>query len=362
LGVAAILTNQESSWPSRENLTLVTKARVLRVVVEKGKATGVEYAVGNSATALLARCGGELIVTSGAIGSPRLLLLSGIGPADELKALGIDVSHDLPGVGKNFQDHLNSYVVSDLKEPVSYDGADQFPRSIVHGIQYVLFKTGPVTSVVAESGCFLSSKEGGRPDIQMHILPAYVVNSGRTKVKGYGFTVNTVVSRPESRGSVTLATKDPAAMPVIDPNYHSVAVDRALSIQGIRKAREILAQSELARHVARERFPGPGLTTDSEILDYIRQYASVDYHAVGTCKMGVDENAVVDPELRVRGIDGLRVIDSSIMPTLISGNTNATSIMIGEKGAAIILKETPLVADLTVAGRQKVTKQLEASQ
>jgi choline dehydrogenase-like flavoprotein len=345
----------------RQNLTVVTKARVLRVVVEKGKAVGVEYTERSSSAIRLALCDGEVIVASGAIGSPRLLLLSGIGAADDLTALGIDVTHNLPGVGKNFQDHLNSYVVSDLKKPISYDYADAFPRNIVHGIQYVLFKTGPVTSVVAESGCFVASKEGGRPDIQMHILPAYVVNGGRTKVKGFGVTVNTVVSRPDCRGSVTLASKDPAAMPVIDPNYHSAPADRLLSVEGVRRARDILAQSELTKHIEWERFPGPGLRTNSEILDYIRQYASVDYHAVGTCKMGVDENSVVDPQLRVRGIYGLRVIDSSIMPTLISGNTNATSIMIGEKGAAILLKEAPLVADLVAVERPKTTMQLEAS-
>ena len=339
--------------PSRErsNLTVEINARVLRVVVEKGRAVGVEYVVGNGEPKIV-RAESEVIVSSGAIGSPRLMLLSGIGPAAELKALGINVVHDLPGVGKNLQDHLDSYVVSDLNAPLSYDKADAFPRSIVNGLQYMLFKSGPVTSVVAESGCFASSN-GGQPDIQMHILPAYVVNSGRTKVDGYGVTINTCVLRPESRGSVTLKSSDPGAMPNIDPNFHQVENDRKLSVAGVRLAREILAQPALAKHISTERYPSADAQTDNEILAYIRQYASVDYHPVGSCKMGHDDMAVVDNTLQVRGIDGIRIIDSSIMPDLISGNTNAASIMIGEKGAAMIRGEIPLVADLPETNARK---------
>jgi choline dehydrogenase-like flavoprotein len=203
-----------------------------------------------------------------------------------------------------------------------------------------------VTSVVAECGCFAATAGDGRPDIQMHILPAYVVNSGRTRIKGFGITVNTCVLRPESRGSVTLASADPAAMPVIDPNFHASEADRKLSVAGIRLAREILAQPELAQHIERERLPGPAAQSEADLLAYIRQYASVDYHPVGTCKMGADEMAVVDARLRVHGIDGLRIVDSSIMPTLTSGNTNAPSIMIGEKGAAMIRNEPALTAAL----------------
>ncbi|MHA1555283.1 MAG: GMC family oxidoreductase [Alphaproteobacteria bacterium] len=330
---------------SRKNLTVEVKARVMRVVVENGRAVGVQYSLGGGAPKI-ARCDGEVIVSTGAIGSPRLMLLSGIGPAEELKRLGIDVVHDLPGVGRNLQDHLDSYVVSDLKKPISYDKADAFPRSIVNGLQYLLFKSGPVTSVVAESGCFVATTDSGRPDIQMHILPAYVVNSGRTPVKGFGVTVNTCVLRPQSRGSVTLASKNPAAMPVIDLNFHAVEADRKMSIKGVRLAREILAQPELSQHIVKERLPGAAAQSDEEILNYIRQYASVDYHPVGTCKMGRDDMAVVDEQLRVHGIEGLRVVDSSIMPNVISGNTNAPSIMIGEKGAAMIRSEPALAANL----------------
>ena len=338
----------------RSSLTVEINARALRVVVENGRAVAVEYAVGNDNRTARANPGGTIVASSGAVGSPRLLLLSGIGPADELRALGIDPVHDLPGVGRNMQDHLDSYVVSDLKQPLSYDGADAFPRSVKNGLQYWLFKSGPVTSVVAESGCFAASEPGARPDIQMHILPAYVVNSGRTKVKGHGITINTCVLRPQSRGSVSLRSSDPAAMPIIDPNFHAVEADRRASVRGVRLAREILAQPELSRFIHRERLPGAEARSDDEILAYIRQYASVDYHPVGTCKMGAgtDPSAVVDPNLRVHGLEGLRVIDSSIMPNLISGNTNAASIMIGEKGAAILRGEEPLRGDPAAARAQ----------
>mgnify|MGYP000175563813 CR=1 FL=1 len=208
---------------------------------------------------------------------------------------------------------------------------------------------------------FAATTPGEPPTIQMHVLPAYVVNSGRTKVPGFGVTINTCVVRPKSRGSVTLASSDPGAMPRIDPNFHGHPDDRAQSIMGVRLAREILAQPALAKYISAERFPGRGKQTDAEILEYIKEYASVDYHPVGTCKMGIGEDAVVDPQLRVRGIDNLRVVDSSIMPNLISGNTNAPSIMIGEKGAALIRNEAPVVA-LTVGqntGRQN--QQMEMS-
>lgn len=333
----------------RANLTVEIRARALRILVENGRAVGVEYSAQGQARVARLNPAGEVVVSSGAVGSPRLLLLSGIGPADDLRRIGLPVVHDLPGVGGNLQDHLDSYVVSDLREKLSYDGADAFPKSIANGLQYLLFRNGPATSVVAESGCFAASSPGSRPDIQMHILPAYVVNSGRTKVKGHGITINTCVLRPLSRGSVTLRSADPAVMPVIDPNFHAEEADRKLSVAGVRLARQILDQHELARYIERERLPSAGAQTDEEILAYIRQYASVDYHPVGTCKMGTDDAAVVDPSLRVRGIDGLRVADSSIMPNLISGNTNAASIMIGEKGAALIRQEVPLVAALPPA-------------
>ena len=329
----------------RSNFTAITQARTTRVIVENGRAVGVEYTTGTQKQEV--RAEREVIVSTGAVGSPWLLLLSGIGPADELKSHGIEVVHDLPGVGKNMQDHLDSYIIVFCRKPVSYNGQDRFPAAIKHGIQYFLYKNGPATSVVAESGCFASTDPSvDRPDIQMHILPAMVVNAGRTYVPGHGITINTCVVRPKSRGSVTLASADPATDPVIDPNFHDVEEDKKMSVAGIRLGREILAQAALEPYLESERYPGPDAKTDDEILAYIRRYGSVDYHPVGTCKMGTDDMAVVDAKLRVRGLEGLRVVDASIMPTLISGNTNAPSIMIGEKGAALIREEEPLRVDL----------------
>ncbi|MHC4363757.1 MAG: GMC family oxidoreductase, partial [Planctomycetota bacterium] len=328
----------------RSNFSAITKARTTRIIVENGRAVGVEYMTDSQKQ--VARVQREVILSTGAVGSPWLLLLSGIGPADELKAHGINVVHDLPGVGKNMQDHLDSYIIVNCRQPVSYNGQDRFPAAIKHGIQYYLYKNGPATSVVAESGCFAAADPAvDRPDIQMHILPAMVVNAGRTYVPGHGITINTCVVRPKSRGSVTLASADPGQDPFIDPNFHDVEEDKKMSVAGVRLGREIISQGALKPYLGSERFPGPDAKTNDEILAYIRQYGSVDYHPVGTCKMGTDDMAVVDSNLRVHGIEGLRVVDASIIPTLISGNTNAPSIMIGEKGAAIIREEKPLRED-----------------
>ena len=325
----------------RPNLTVVTGAASRRLLVENGRVTGVEYERGGRPET--ARCEREVLLSAGAIGSPKLLMLSGIGPADELMALGIKPVHDLP-VGRNYQDHLNSYVVCDLKEPLSYDRQNEFPHSIKHGIQYLMYRTGAPTSPVAEGGCFIDVDGTGRADIQTHVLPAYVVNAARTRVEGHGITINSCVMRPKSRGTVRLASADPRDMPLIDPNYHDHEYDRRMSVESIRHIREILSQPAIAKYIRAERFPSRERQTDEEILDYVRQFASVDYHPVGTCKMGVGEDAVVDPELRVHGLEGIRVIDNSIMPYLNSGNTNAPAIMIGEKGAALVRGEPQLAA------------------
>lgn len=328
-------------WPakSRENFSMVTRARVLCLIIEKGVCKGVEYVIGNDPTIRSAFADKEVIVSSGAIGSPKLLMLSGIGDADELKALGIDPVHNLPGVGKNLQDHLDVYDVVTLKRPVSYDGEDSPLRMLKHGLRYLLTKTGPVTSNVCEGGAFLATDGNvDWPDNQMHFLPAYVVDHGRKKIAGHGMTLNTAYLRPEARGTVKLASSDPRATPLIDPNLLGVDNDLKRSIACFKQAREILAQPEFKDLFESEYLPGQHMQTDAELADYVREWSKTDYHPVGTCKMGTDddETAVVDNQLKVRGIEGLRVADSSIMPTLVSGNTNAPSIMIGEKGAAII--------------------------
>ncbi len=315
----------------RENLVVHTHSLATRVIVENGRATGVEYLRRGRPT--VARASREVVLSGGAVNSPRLLLLSGIGPADELRALGIDVVHDLPGVGKNFQDHMDVYVTAETT-PVSYNRSDRPIPAVLAMIQYLLYRTGPITASVCEAGMFVRSSEAvGAPDIQMHCLPAFVIDHGRIRVKGHGMTINTCNLRPKSVGSVTLRSSDPSVMPAIDPAFLTDPYDWKISIEGFKWGREMLATKSYAPYVVKEHLPGADVRTDQEIRDYIKQWAKTDYHPVGSCKMGHDELAVVDEELRVHGLQGLRVIDASIMPTLISGNTQATSIMIGEKGA-----------------------------
>jgi len=202
----------------------------------------------------------------------------------------------------------------------------------------VLYRTGPVTASVWEAGMFVrSSSDVVSPDIQMHCLPAFVVDHGRMRIRGHGMTINTCNLRPKSVGSVTLHSADPTVPPAIDPNFLSDPYDWKISLEGFKWGREMLATKAYAPFIKREHMPGAEIRTDAQIRDYVRQWAKTDYHPVGSCKMGEDEMAVVDQQIRVRGLDGLRVIDASIMPTLISGNTQATSIMIGEKGAHHIL-------------------------
>jgi choline dehydrogenase len=321
----------------RPNLVVVTHAQATSVIVEQGRAIGVRYLLNGKATEDRVQAGGEVVLSGGAVNSPRLLLLSGIGPADELRALGIDVVHDLPGVGKNFQDHMDVYLTA-ATAPVSYNGEDRWDKAVRHGIQYLLYKTGPVTACVAEAGAFVrSSSEVRSPDIQIHCLPAYVVDHGRMRIKGHGVTINTCNLRPRSIGSVTLRSADPLAEPAIDPAFLQDPRDWEISMEAFQRGREILNAPAFKPLIKRERMPGQDVKTEKGIREYIKQWSKTDYHPVGSCKMGSDPMAVVDTQLRVHGMGGLRVIDASIMPTLISGNTQAPSIMIGEKGAAIML-------------------------
>jgi len=319
------------------------RAIATRVVITGTRAVGIAYL--HDKREHIAYADAEVVLSGGAFNSPKLLLLSGIGPADELRALGLRVVHDLPGVGKNLQDHMDVYLTAETA-PVSYNGEDRWHKAVIHGVQYLLFKTGPVTACVAEAGAFLRSSDAVRsPDIQIHCLPAYVVDHGRQRFPGHGVTINTCNLRPKSIGSVTLRSADPLAPPAIDPNYLDDPGDWEISIEGFKRGREILSTSSFAPLIKREHMPGANVTTDAGIRDHIRRWAKTDYHPVGSCKMGNDDMAVVDTQLRVRGIDGLRVIDASIMPTLISGNTQAPSIMIGEKGAAIMRAGRVVEAD-----------------
>ena len=322
---------------ARPNLSVRTGAMATRILIEGGRAAGVEYAEHDGSARRTAHAEAEVLITSGAIGSPKLLLLSGIGPADELRALGIAVVHDLPGVGCNLQDHIDVYVISELSCSYSYNKHIRLHRQLWAGIQYYAFGSGPVTSNLAEAGGFWFADPKARsPDVQFHFLPGSGLEAGVTQLCEHGCTLNSAFLRPRSRGTVRLESADPFAHPLIDPNYFAEEYDRAMSIGGLRIAREIMAQPAFRPYLRVERLPGPEVQSDAEVLAYARGHGKTDYHPVGTCKMGVDPMAVVDPELKVLGLKGLRVCDSSIMPRLVSSNTNAPTLMIGEKAADLV--------------------------
>jgi choline dehydrogenase len=321
---------------ARENLTIVTKAQATRVLIENGRAVGVEYARGRRRHT--ARASQEVVLAAGAINSPQLLLLSGIGPAEELRARGVSVVHDLPGVGKNLQDHLNVNIVQRAKRGSALDGKNRGLAPIGVALEYLFYGTGPGTSNVAEAGAFAVSALGAAtPDLQYHFIPAQVVNHARTPMDGDGVTVHACCLRPQSRGEIRLASTDPLQPPVMDPNYLAADYDLKVLIAGLRQGRDILAAQAFKPWLGEERLPGPAVQSNAELEDFIRATAETEYHPVGTCKMGSDPMAVVDEKLRVRGIERLRVIDASIMPAIVSGNTNAPVIMIAEKGAEMML-------------------------
>ncbi|MFM8699780.1 MAG: GMC family oxidoreductase [Hyphomicrobiales bacterium] len=329
----------------RGNLTVITGRSVTRIIVEKGRAVGVELGAAGGATETI-RCERDVIVSSGTIGSARLLMLSGIGPADHLTSVGVPVVHDLPGVGSNLQDHLDLYVIAECTGSHTYDSYASWYRALGAGIQYLLYKKGPVASTLFETGAFAYADDAARsPDVQFHLGLGSGIEAGVAKLKNNGLTLNAAFIRPRSRGSVRLGSNDPATMPLIDPNYFADPYDREISIKGLRIARELLQQPALKPFLLGERLPGPELVSDEDLFDYACRSGKTQHHPVGTCRMGHDAMAVVSPDdLRVHGISGLRVCDASIMPRLVSSNTNAATIMAGEKGSDIIRGRKPLPA------------------
>ncbi|MEY3082319.1 MAG: hypothetical protein RJA94_2304 [Pseudomonadota bacterium] len=316
----------------RKSLTVRTDAQVLRIVTENGRAVGVETAADG-----VIRAGREVILTSGAIGSPRLLMLSGIGPADHLRSLGIPVILDRPGIGSNLQDHLDLFVIAECTGPHTYDRYAKPIWSAVAGLQYLLTRKGPVASSLFETGGFWYADPNARsPDIQLHLGLGSGIEAGVAAMPDGGVTLNSAYLRPRSRGTVRLASSDPLAAPLIDPNYWADPFDREMSIRGLKLAREIMRQDALKPFVKAERLPGPDVQTEKDYFEYACRHSKTDHHPAGTCRMGVDPDAIVDPELRFNGIEGLRVADASIMPTLVSSNTNAPTIMIAEKAAGMI--------------------------
>lgn len=324
-----------SDVKSRPNLTIKMKAQVKRITVEHGRAAGVEMVDGSRITA-----DREVILSSGAIGSPRLLQLSGIGPADHLKGLGIDVVHDQPQVGANLQDHLDLYAICEVTGPHTYDRFAKLHLSALAGLQYLLTRKGPVASSLFETGGFwYADKDARSPDIQMHLGLGTGIEAGVEAMPNGGVTLNACHLRPRSRGRVRLQSANPADMPLIDPNYLSDPYDREMSIRGLRLVQDILSQDALKPYILVERLPGPGVRTDEDYFNFICVHSKTSHHCAGTCRMGADDAAVLNPRLQFNGIDGLRVADASIMPNVNSSNTNAPSIMIGEKAADMIKQD-----------------------
>jgi choline dehydrogenase-like flavoprotein len=350
----------------RPNLEVITGAQVLRVRFEGRRAVGVEVRMvsgqaarlqagvatetpndGSSSGVIFLRAQREVILSAGALQSPQLLMLSGVGPGAHLQAHGLSVVHDLPGVGQHLHDHVDVVqVVEDIQSP---DHRELFGLSLagtvraLRGVfEWSRHRTGLLTTNFGEGGAFIrSTPDEAIPDLQLHFVVGKLVDHGRKTVFGHGYSCHVCVLRPKSRGSVTLASPDPLAAPLIDPAFLSDADDTTRLVRGFKLMRQILAQPALAQHGGREVAASAAAQTDAQIETYIRQHADTIYHPVGTCRMGPAEGAVsgrsvVDAELRVHGLEGLRVVDASVMPQIVGGNTNAPTIMIAEKAAEMI--------------------------
>ena len=319
----------------RKNLDVVTGKEVRGLLIERGKAKGVTLQDGRKITAK-----SEVILSSGAIGTPRLLQLSGIGPAEQLDTLGIKTLYDQPQVGENLQDHLDLYCICELSGPYSYDRYAKPLRAALAGLQYLMTKNGPVASSLFETGGFwYADPEARSPDLQLHLGLGTGIEHGVAAMPQGGITLNSCYLRPRSRGTLRLQSDDPAQAPLIDPNYLEDPLDRKNSITGLKLTQEILSQGPLKSFIKAERLPGPEVKTDEDYFDFICTHSKTSHHCAGTCRMGADDSAVVDPRLRFNGIEGLRIVDNSIMPRVISSNTNAAAIMIGEKASDMIKED-----------------------
>ena len=317
-------------------LTLLTGCYATRVLFDGRRASQLEWRdAGGVQSAGAAR---EIVLCAGALSSPKLLMLSGIGPAAQLSRHGVAVLSDAPEVGANYQDHLEVSVYGRARAPISLLGQDRGLAALRHGLQWQLFRTGLLSSNVVESGGFADTAGCGRPDIQFHVLPTLVGDVDREALPGHGISINPCLLRPKSRGSVALASADPAVPLRFDSGALREAEDLAGLLRGVKLARRILRTPSMRRLIADELLPSPAENADDALLEqHIRQYAKTVYHPAGTCRMGADAGAVLDPRLRVNGVSGLRVCDASVMPAIVSGNTNAPVVMIAERCAEFML-------------------------
>jgi choline dehydrogenase-like flavoprotein len=330
----------------RPNLTVITSALTTRVLVEtvNGQpcAVGVEYRPNGGRGApqtLRLKPGGEVLLSAGAFGSPQLLMLSGIGPAEHLRELGIDVLHDLPGVGDNLHDHPDVVMVVNAPKLTDLFGLS-LPGMVttLKGIaEWRRARSGPLTSNFAEAGGFIKSAPGEAiPDLQLHFVVGKLVDHGRKTVFGHGYSCHVCLLRPKSRGTLRLASADPQVAPLIDPAFLKDPDDVARLVQGFKRVRELMHQPALARHGGQESAASRAAQSDAQIEQFVRNHADTIYHPVGTCRMGSDALAVVDARLRVHGVKALRVVDASVMPRVVGGNTNAPVVMVAEKAVDMI--------------------------
>jgi choline dehydrogenase len=323
----------------RANLKVVSEALATRIVFEGRRATGIEYVAGNEKRSASANA--EVIVAGGAFNSPQLLQLSGLGPASLLQPHGIAVVADAPGVGDDLNDHISGGIILRCKEPITLnDAVRSWTGKLTHGLHYVLRRRGYLAIPAVSSACFIRAlPTSATPDSQCSISLFSAQTIGGELHPFPGVTGNCVLLRPESRGYVRIKSADPREAPAINPNYLATQKDRETIVAGVAAMRRIFRAPAIARYIAEEIEPGPQCDDEDELLDFIRRRGSTTYHPVGTCRMGQDQKAVVDERLRVRGFVGLRVVDASIMPAVVSGNTNAATIMIGEKGADMIIED-----------------------
>jgi len=327
----------------RDNLVIRTGAHATRVLIENNRAVGVEFHTASGRETARAR--GEVIVSGGAYGSPQLLLLSGLGPAQHLQDMGVAVVRDMPAVGSNLHDHFNSYVAWRCSKAITLNDLERSKlRKVSAAMRYALFRSGPMASNGIHAGVFTRSDPRlERPDIQLNMFEWSTLQRNRDGIVPHpfpGFTISPVHLRPDGRGTVRLASADPLAPPAVLFDYLRTDYDMQAVIFGIRLARKIAEQPALRSYVAEELQPGPSVTSDDALATYVRESGVSNQHPTSSCAMGHGPNTVVDPRLRVHGIDGLRVADASIMPVAVGGNTNAPTIMIGEKAAAMILEDS----------------------
>jgi choline dehydrogenase-like flavoprotein len=329
---------------NRPNLKIVTDGLAARVLLDGKRATGIELVANGASHTIAARR--EVILAAGAIGSPAILMRSGIGAPSDLKPLGIEIAHPVPNMGRDLQDHMSGVVQVVTENTLGYGiTLRAAPKIVMSGLEYIFFHRGMVASNVVEGNGYVRTLPGlDRPDIQFGFIPAHRGQGGRLVGYGHGYSISAILMRPKSRGTVALRSSDPRASPKIDLNAFAEPEDLDALLRGFKIARRLLEAPAFAPCRGRELKPGPDVQSDDALRDSLRETSGTIYHPVGTCRMGSDDGAVLDPELRLKGIAGLRVVDASIMPRVVGGNTNAPTIMIAEKASDMIRGRTPLPA------------------